>query len=149
MADYPLINGVKHDWSSVEIDMGGQIYTGVTELTYSDDLAPGEVGGTSAQILARTRGEYTCEASSTFNMEDGQEFIAALGDGFGEVIFNVTAMYQEPVSGNIITHRLIGCRIGSTEGGGSRGPDPLAMTHSIHPMYIDWNGYKKLAGMLT
>jgi hypothetical protein len=149
MATYPLINGIAYDWSSVEIDFEGQIYVGVTELTYSDNLTPGPVYGTTAQKLARTRGEYTCEASATFNLADGQEFIAALGDGFGEVVFNVTVMYQEPVSEEVITHRLIGARIDPTEAGGSRGPDPLQMTHGLDLMYIDWNGYKKVAGMLT
>lgn len=150
MADYPLINGVAHDWSSVEIDLGEDagIFTGVTELTYSDNLEPGQAMGTSAQKLARTRGEYSAEGSLSMLLQDSVEFIAALGQGYKEKVFNVTVMYSEPSSGDVITDKLIGCRIGSTEGGGSQGPDALTKTFSLDILRISVNGYDPLVDML-
>lgn len=150
MSSYPLISGVKHDWSCVEIDIDGTIYTGVTELTYSDELKPGDVGGTSAQRLARTRGKYTAEGSLSMHTQDGQELIAALsagGVGFKEKSFGVTVMYSDTTT-SVITDKLVGCRITSTEGGGSDGGDPTAIKFGLDVMRIEWNGHDPLTSML-
>jgi hypothetical protein len=150
MGAYPIINGVAHDWSSVEIDLGeaAGIFTAITELTYSDNLEPGEAKGTSAQRLALTRGEYSAEGSLTMLLRDSREFIAALGQGFKEAIFHITAMYSDVVAADTITDRVIGCRIGPTDGGGSQGSDPLATTFGLSVMRISWNGYDPLVDML-
>jgi hypothetical protein len=150
MAAYPIVNSVSHDWSSVEIDLGeaAGIFTAITELTYSDNLEPGEARGTSAQRLALTRGEYTAEGSITMLHRDAREFIELLGQGFKEAIFHITVNYSDVVAADVLTDRIIGCRIGSTEGGGSQGSDPLATTFSLNVMRIEWNGYDPLVDML-
>ena len=147
MADYPNINGVAHDWSSVEIDLGPDagIFIAISELTYSDNLEPGEARGASAQLLARTRGEYSAEGSMTMLKRDSAELIAKLGQGFKEVVFPITAMYSGEGAGDVITDKLFGCRIGPTEGGGS---DPLSVTFGLAVMRISWNGYDPLRNML-
>ena len=33
---YPLINGLYFDWSSVEINIDGDVVVGIKEITYSD-----------------------------------------------------------------------------------------------------------------
>ena len=150
MSSYPLTSGNKHDWSSVEIDVDGKIYTGVTELTYSDELKPGDVGGTNAQRLARTRGKYTAEGSMSMHTEDGHELMLALsagGVGFKEKIFGVTCMYSDPGTA-VITDKLIACRITSTEGGGSDGGDPTAIKFGLDVMRVEWNGLSALTSML-
>ena len=150
MADYPNINGTAHDWSSVEIDLGedGGIFTGISELTYSDNLEPGEAMGTSAQKLARTRGTYSADGSIVMLKRDASEFIAALGNGFKEKVFDITVMYSDAGAGDVITDKLIGARIGSTESGGSQGSDPLSVTYSIDILRISWNGIDPLEDML-
>jgi hypothetical protein len=151
MANYPLINGTKHSWSQVEVATSKGTFIGVTELTYSDELAPGEVRATSPQIIARTTGEYSTDGSLTMLLEDGHELIAELTtatSGFKETIFQVTVMYSATGTSTVITDRLIGCRITGTEGGGSQGPDPLTITFGLHIMRIEWNGNDPLSGML-
>jgi len=150
MADYPNSNGTAHDWSSVEVDLGedGGIFTGISELTYSDNLEPGEAMGTSAQKLARTRGVYSAEGSITMLKRDATEFIAALGNGFKEKTFDITVMYSDTNVPDVITDKLFSCRIGSTESGGSQGSDALSVTYSIDIMRISWNGVDPLADML-
>jgi len=148
MADYPLINGTKHDWSSIEVDLGDAgIFTGISELTYSDTLEPGIVRGASPQKLARTRGEYNAEGSMNLWLQDAREFMDSLGPGFKEVVFNITAMYSA-VGSEVVTDRLIGCRITSTESGGSQGPDPIGTTFGLDIIRIEWNGVDPLTDML-
>lgn len=144
---YPIINGIAHDWSCVEIDINGTIYVGITELTYTDDLAPGEASGTSAQVLARTRGKYKAEGSMTLNLSDANALQAALGNGFKETAFPITVSYSDG-SNPVITDKLWGCRIGPTDGGGSEGGDPLQRKYGLNIARISWNGVDPLVNML-
>jgi len=150
MSAYPNVNGTAHDWSSVEIDLGEDagIFVGISELTYSDNLEPGEAMGTSAQKLARTRGVYSAEGSITMLKRDAAEFIAKLGHGFKERVFDITVMYQDEGVPDVITDKIFGARIGSTESGGSQGADALNVTYSIDVLRISWNGYDPLRNML-
>lgn len=150
MADYPKINGVAPDWSSVEIDLGDAgIVTGITELTYGNTLEPGVVRGTSPQKLARTRGEHDAEGSITMNLEDANDFIQKLGDGYLEAVFNITVNIRAPGATTVYTDRLIGCRMKGDEGGGSQGADPLQVTFPLDVMYVEKFGKKPLNDMLV
>ncbi len=152
MADYPLINGLKWDWSSAEIsinagDGGSQTFIGIKELTWSESLEPGIVRGTSAQKLARTRGEHDAEASLVMWTEDALEFLNALGDGYGEVSFDITASYSGPGTPTK-TVRLEGCRITNKEGGGSQGTDPLEVSLDLDVLKILEDGLSMVANSL-
>lgn len=149
MADYPLINGHKYDWSSVEVDLGeAGIFTGIKELTFSHSLEPGIVRGTRAEKLARTRGEYDAEGSIVMWTQDYNEFIALLGNGYMEASFDVTMSYSTP-NQPTVTVRLIGCRIVSAEGGGTQGTDPLEVSCSLNIMRVEENGVNPLQDQLV
>ena len=108
MADYPLINGNKYDWSSIEIDLGDAgIFTGVKELTFTHSLEPGEVRGTRAELLGRTRGEYSAEGTIVVWAEEYAEIITALGDGFMELSFSISATYSD-TNVSVQTNRVFG-----------------------------------------
>ena len=77
---YPLINGVRYDFSSVELNFNGLIQrAGIKALSYKHSLTPGELRGNRPQLVGRTRGKY--EASASFEMFklEYQSFIAAIG----------------------------------------------------------------------
>ena len=149
MADYPLINGNKYDWSSVELDIGDAgIFTGVKEITFTHSLEPGVVRGTRAEMIGRTRGEYTAEGSMVVYAEEYSEIITALGDGYMEASFSITITYSAtnvPVQVN----RLIGCRITNVEGGGSQGTDPLEVSLDLSIFRVETGGLNAVSGILT
>ena len=147
MATYPLVSGVAHDYSCIELDLGGVIYTGITEITYSQKLEPGAVMGTSAQKLARTRGSHSAEGSMTMNLQDSEEFIAALGEGFMETSFNITVTFSDGVNSPHV-HRLYGCRITSDDFSHAQGPDPTQNGFTLDIMRIERNGLSPLASMM-
>jgi hypothetical protein len=153
MATYPLINGFAYDYSSIEIDLGeAGIFTGIKEISYSQSVEPGIVRGTSAQKLARTRGEHDAEGSIVFYTREFIEFITSLtgGDenvGYMDQSFNITLTYSNPQV-PLTTVRLIGVRIKSEEGGGSQGTDPLEVSCDLDIMRIETNGLSPLSNML-
>ena len=74
--------------------------------------------------------------------------IKALGDGFMEKSFSVTVTYSDtnvPVQVN----RLIGCRITSSEGGGSQGTDPLEVSLDLSIFRVETDGLNAVSGILT
>ncbi len=140
MATYPLIDGHKHDFSSVEIqgstDEGAPfILTAVSELTYNQALTPGVVRGTKSQPLAFTQGKLDPgEGSVSLPLEDAQELRVSLGNGYMAKQFKIVANYAADGSPTI-TDELIGVRITDEETTGSGdSEDSIMVTFSL--MYL-------------
>ena len=136
---YPLINGIKYDWSCVEITIGQTVFTAVKSLSYKGALEPGEVFGTAAQKIGRTRGQYKPEASFELYKLDYSALIQTLGAGYMEQVFDITVNYSD-TSGNIVTDKVIGCRIKSDENSHQVGTDALSVKVDLDVMYIIKNG---------
>lgn len=125
--EYPLINGLAYDFSSVEITAPGGIYTDITEISYSHTLEPGELRGTSSGVLARTRGVYSAEGSLTMYLPSWQKLRSILGSAYMETAFLISASYA--AFGNpLIADQLIGCRVSASEASFTQGADPLVKT---------------------
>jgi hypothetical protein len=137
---YPLINGVRHDYSSVEISIKGARVLGVKDVNYSSKLDPGKVTGTHAAVLGRTRGQLTEEGSLTLYEAEWSELLALLGNAFMEKSFNITVNYREDGQ-PMITDRLIGCRLTSVEHSPASGSEPITVKLSVHIMRIQRNGF--------
>ncbi|HWL89420.1 MAG TPA: hypothetical protein VNO21_26630 [Polyangiaceae bacterium] len=144
---YPLINGVRYDFSSIETNIAGLSTLGVAELTYSDNLEPGELFGTHAQRLGRTRGQYKAEGSITLYRAEGDDLIVRLGNGFLEVVFDIYAFYAE-ADQPLVTDSLIGCRIKKPDVSNSAGSDPLKIKFDLDLMYILHNGIAPINNLL-
>lgn len=109
---YPQINKKAYSFCSIElsIDAIGDTTIGIQSVDYKMSLKPGAVTGASARKNGRTLGKYEPSASMTMYKLDADAFIAELGDGFGEVEFNIIMNFAEdgmPIS----TVEIIGCRI--------------------------------------
>lgn len=144
--DYPLVNGSRHEWTSIEVKVKGSIVIGIKELSYNDKLEPTKVYGVHAQPLGRTRGVYSAEASISLLLDEANTLIQALGDGFKEAVFDITCAYSE--GGATITDEIIGCRIKGLDASLSQGADPAVRKFDLDVMYIVWNGKESLAAPL-
>jgi len=143
---YPLINGVAHDWSSCEISINNDIVLGIKEISYSDSLEPGEVRGTHAQRLARTRGTYKCEASIELYLEQANAFLAKLGTGFYETEFNIVVNFQD-TGVSLIKDTIYNCKLKKIEKGGG-GSDAITRKFDLDPTYLILNDQFPLKKML-
>jgi hypothetical protein len=144
--DYPLVNGTRHEWSSIEVKVKGAIVIGLKEVAYNDKLEPTKVYGAHAQPLGRTRGVYLAEGSITLLLDEANTLIQALGDGFKETVFDITIAYSE--GGATITDEMIGCRVKSVDQSLSQGADGTVRKFDLDVMYIVWNGKQSLQSPL-
>lgn len=141
MADlsYPLVNGMRHEWSSIEIKLDGDVYVGVKEIKYSDTLKPTKIHGTHPAPIGRTRGVYEAEASVVLWFAEAIQFRKKLGAGYMEKAFDIVVSYVEDGFDTVVDE-IIGARITKDEGGASQGPDGLTIAWDLDVMKIIHNG---------
>ncbi len=145
---YPLINGLRFDFSSATIRVGTQLFNGIKSLKYSQTLEPGLVRGNRSQVIGRTRGPLDSEGSVELYRSEFQDLIAALVAlptngggtlGYMEVPFDVNATYAE-VGVTPVTDILVACRIKKHELSGQEGGDALTVACDLHIMSVLMGG---------
>lgn len=150
---YPLINGKRYSFASINMSIGIVPVFGITDISYSHSLEPGEVRGAHPQVLGYTRGEYSCEASVTFLKEEWDEIVTGTGlqnpsVGLLEMIIPVIVITYADQGSPISVDRLFNCRVQSIEVSSSSGSDPVEVVVALMPTHIEMNGRMPLAKML-
>ena len=123
---YPDINGNRYGWSSIEIDIAGDVTFGLKDITYSNGLEPGEVRGNKSVKIGRTRGELKPEASLTMYKLEFLNLVRQLGPGFMEVVFNVGVSYAD-TNQPTTTATIVGARIKKHEDNPKQGNEPASV----------------------
>ncbi len=119
----PTINGNRFGYASIAATLAGRPYRGIKSINYKDNLEPGEVRGTSPQLIGATRGQYKAEADVEFYEDEWCDFRDALGDGFMEVPWQLLVNYQEE-GADVQTDELY-VRISGVDASRSEGTEPL------------------------
>lgn len=120
MAQFPVLNGHLHSFASAEIDFGGSRFFGISALNWSEELTPEDVYGNGAPPIGRTKGEYKASADFEQVASEFMLLLDKLGDGYGEVPFNIGCSYVE--AGSTITVQILGARITKVDVSNARGP---------------------------
>lgn len=76
---YPLVNGVRHSWSSVSATAGGVTYGGFTEINYAAKLDAQYVRGAGPLPIGTTTGLASMTADFTMLEEEFKMFQQTLG----------------------------------------------------------------------
>jgi len=140
---YPLINGVRHSFASIELKCNGQIFIGFKSINYSRTRNRGLVRGNHPDPLGKTRGENEYSADAEFYLAEWNLFQAQLGDGYGDVFFQVLSTYSEN-GFDTIQDVINGCTVDSLEASQSQGPDPLVRKMDLKPLKVLFNGVDDL-----
>lgn len=145
---YPLVNGNRYDFTSLELVINGVPYRGIKSVDYEDSLDPKKQYGTSARPLGRNRGVYDASGSLEIYREDWTviaPLLAALGNGgLGEANFLVVAQYGDFGQPNI-SDKLIGCRIKKVANSHAQGAAELTVKLDLDIMDINRNGVSMLS----
>lgn len=122
---FPLINGHRYSFASIEALFNEIPMIGFKSLNYSDSLEPGEVYGSRAQLLGATHGKQKATADFEMYRLEWDFLIRTLGIagvGFGESYFDISVSYAE-VNQPVVTDRLVGCRIKKVDASNTDGID--------------------------
>jgi hypothetical protein len=140
---YPLINGLRHDWSSIELLANDQLFTGIKAIDYDNAREVGIVRGFSPDMLAQTRGTNTPSCSFELYLAEFNLFLSQLGQGWGDQFFTIQVSYAEEGLDQI-TDVIIGARLISVAANMSQGSDPLTRKCKIQPTKIKFQGFDDL-----
>ncbi len=146
----PLVNGVRHDWSSIELHVAGQVVIGRKSVNYSRTRTRAYVEGASPDPISKTRGRnaykgdielYLAEFNQLQDLltQQAAALGAANGNGYGDVAFSVVVMYSE-TGFDQITDTLLGCTLDSTEVSQGVSPDALSRKFELNPIKILFGG---------
>lgn len=144
---YPFINGVLYEKSSIEIKIDGLKYTGAKAIDYDEAVEPEAEYGTSPDVIGATRGKRVATGSVELYLPEFQRLLNKLGAGFYEKIFQITVSYEEPALGTIVD-QLVNCRIKKPA---ASMPDTGALTRKVDLFIfkILWNGVDGVTNPLT
>jgi hypothetical protein len=145
-----LINGVRHDWSSIELHVAGQVIIGRKSVNYSRKRARAMVEGGSPDPISKTRGRNTYTGDIELYLAEFNQLLdlltqsaaaagATAGNGYGDVPFSVVVMYSE-TGFDQITDTLLGCTLDSTEVSQSVSADALSRKVELNPIKILFGG---------
>lgn len=141
--EYPLINGVAFEGSSVQVKILKSYYRGIQSITYGDALEPGyvyELG--SVEPIAMTVGQYKPDDIAIEILRERADAIrlalASNGLPWGRFPFAITVHYDEP--GNTpVTDVIYGSRVTKAANDAKAGPDALMEKWTVKPMKLKRN----------
>jgi hypothetical protein len=143
VAQFPLVNGVRHSWASVEANVNGQIYY-LTSINYSRKRTRNMVMVNHPDPVGKTRGNNEYSADGEFLLVESNNLQQALiqqsfanggNGGYGDVFFQIVVSYTENGL-DTITDVILGCTLDSTEASNSQGNDPTKRKHEFNPLKI-------------
>ncbi|SRR5258708_6399111 len=140
---YPLINGFRHQFSSVELKFqveGGQkVQIFMKSLNYSRKRNRGLVRGNHPDPVAKTRGENEYSADCELFLSEWLLLKRTLsgsgGGGYGDVFFTAMVTYGEN-GFDTFTDQIQGCTMDGVESSMSQGSDPLVRKFDLAPLKI-------------
>lgn len=145
--NYPLLNGVRHSFASVEFKFNGLIFIGIGSMNYSRTRSRTLVRGNHPDPLGKTIGENEYAADVELYVAEWNQFQASLGNagkGYGDAFFTATAVYS--ANGfDMITDTILGCTMDVTEAALAKGTDGLSRKIQLNPLKILFNGLDDLA----
>lgn len=145
---YPLVNGVRHSYSSIELTLNGQIYKGFKSINYDRVRGRSMARGNSPDPLGKTRGDNEYSADCELFLAEFNLLISKLGAGYGDKLFTVTVTYSEN-GFDTIEDVLLGCSVDSSTASQGQGPDALSRKVTLNPVKIKFSGLDDLGSPLT
>lgn len=150
MADkliYPLVNGTRHDFSSIKMKFAiagkNTVEMYVKSINYSRTRSRTQVRGNHPDPIATTRGTNEYKADCEMFLAEYRLLVAELGAGYGDVTFNVIVTYGEN-GFETVTDEIIGCHLDGDDSSNGAGTDPLVRKIDLNPLKILMCGIEDL-----
>lgn len=103
----PMINGTRHSWASVEVELLGRIVSGITAIEYDDTQEKENVYGAGIYPVSRGRGKYEATAKITLLAYEVDAIQRSLGPGkrLQDIEpFDIPVVFMPEGSDGLVTH---------------------------------------------
>lgn len=103
----PLVNGVRHSWADIKVNLLGRTVTGISAISWEEKENKANNYGAGQYPVSRGRGRIEPTAKMTLHAYEVNAILKALGPGKKLIdvgMFDITVAYLEAGSDGIITH---------------------------------------------
>jgi hypothetical protein len=137
---FPIINGVVHDFSSIEVvGPAGRMSVAMKSLDYERTRDRDFPHGAHQDPLGKTQGTNTYKASCELYLVQWQLLKVSLGPGYGDTPFPIFVTYNA-AGMPPIADELFGCTIDSTKLAHAAGKNALTAKIDLGPIKILFDG---------
>jgi hypothetical protein len=112
MLQYPLVNGDRHSWASVEITVNNLTIGGITAINYEALLDGQPVRGAGPLVIGHTLGQASWTGDFEILLEEWKMLQQTLGPGFMQTYFGIRVSYSARGMSTVVD-TLDGCRVKS------------------------------------
>lgn len=142
MEGTPLINGVRHSWASIKMNILGNQVLGVTAINYGSATDIQNGYGAGQMPVDRGEGNYSATASVTLKKYEVERITAALPPG-GQLSdippFDIPIVFQPKGSDPLQKVILRNVQFISDDRSHSQGQTGLDVNLGLLPSHIDYN----------
>jgi hypothetical protein len=140
--DTPLVNGVRHSWASIEVQVLGRIVTGITAMSYEDKQEKANAYGKGVMPVHRSRGgKYEASSKITLHEYEVRAIQRALprGKRIQDVpMFDITVSYLDD-NDAMITDVIRNCEFTNNKREIKQGDTVIEVELELIVSHIDWN----------
>lgn len=142
----PLINGKRHAWAQIRINLLGRTVTGVTSIEYGDNVAKEDHRGAGAYPTHRGNGDYTADNPK---LKLAKYEVEAIQDALeGKRLQDVEAfdiiVHYKPIGQDVArTDRLRNCEFMNNKRSSASGDTNIEMDFDLICSHVLWHGMKE------
>lgn len=139
--DTPLINGERHSWANIELNLLGRTVSGITAINYSDTENKENIYGKGKYPVARGKGNYEAEASLTLLSFEVDAIQRSVGSGkrLQDIApFDIVVTYLPEGDSSLVTHVIRNCEFTNNQRNNSQGDTSIPVELTLIVSHIEW-----------
>lgn len=137
----PLINGVRHSWGDIKINVLGRTVTGVTSISYDDKQEKKNHYGAGNCVVHRGKGRYEANAKITlYDYEvDAIQKSIELGKRLQDIpAFDIVVVFLDDDTNEVITHVIRNCEFMNNKRELKEGDTTFTVELDLITSHIEW-----------
>ena len=137
----PMINGTRHSWASVDLNLLGRTVSGVTAINYGDSQNKENVYGAGKYPVARGKGNYEATAALTLLGFEVDAILRAAGPGkrLTDIApFDIVVTFLPDGQDALVTHVIRNCEFRDNKREISQGDTSVSVSLELITSHIDW-----------
>jgi hypothetical protein len=138
----PLINGTRHSWANIRINMLGRTVTGVVAIAYDDTQEKTNNYGAGIYPVSRGRGRYEATAKITLHKYEVEAIETAAAGARLQAIpsFDIIVAYLPTGQDEVRTDIIRNCEFRNNKRDIKEGDTMIGVELDLIVSHIDWGG---------
>lgn len=137
----PLINGTRHSWASVAVNLLGRTVTGITAISYDDKQEKVNQYGAGVNPVHRGIGKYEASAKLSLYSYEVDAIQKSVGPGLrlSDIApFDIVVSYLPTGSDTLVNHVIRNCEFTNNKRDMKQGDTAISTEFDLVVSHIEW-----------